>query len=107
MGRQVLLLIAGTAALVLSACTTAATPPALAASGPYEAGYADGCKTSSERSKIFDRTVVRDDTAYAKDDNYKQGWNRGFRECGSSATQADPYSEPVPQYQKRGGPLGQ
>jgi len=107
MGRLILTLVAGVISLAVSACTTAPTPPALAASGTYQAGYADGCKTSTERSKIFDRTVVRDDAAYAKDDNYKQGWNRGFRECGSAATQSDPYSEPVPQWQKRGGPLGQ
>ena len=107
MGRQILMLIVVAGALALSACTTAATPPALAASGVFQAGYTDGCKTSTERSKIFDRTVVRDDAAYAKDDTYKTGWNRGFRECGSPTTQADPYAEPVPQYQKRGGPLGQ
>ncbi|MFZ1990561.1 MAG: hypothetical protein WAW96_12410 [Alphaproteobacteria bacterium] len=107
MGRQGLMLVAGGISLALSGCTTAPTPPALAASGTYQAGYADGCKTSTERSKLFDRTIVRDESAYAKDDNYKQGWNRGFRECGSPATQNDPYSEPVPQWQKRGGPLGQ
>jgi len=107
MGKPGWLLLAGSIALSLSACTTNSTPPIMAANGLYQTGYIDGCKTAKARSKLFDQTVVRDDTAYAKEANYKAGWNKGFRDCGSAATLSDPTSEPIPQWQKKGGPLGQ
>ena len=106
MGKESRLLVVSIAVLSLGACTTTPVDPVLASSATYQTGYNDGCKTARERAQMFDRTVVRDDAAYAKDENYKRGWNKGYRDCGSQATQADPYSEPLPQWQKRGGPLG-
>ena len=106
MGRLILVVFAGGLSLALSACTPTPPDPALTTNGSYLSGYNDGCQTGTARSKIFDRTIVRNESSYAKDDLYKRGWNKGFRDCGSKATQNDPDSEPVPNWQKRGGPLG-
>jgi hypothetical protein len=91
--------------LVLAGC--ASHPDAqLEASASYQSGYADGCSTAKARSKMFDRTTVRNEDSYDKDEMYHRGWNAGYRDCGSPATQTDPYSEPTQTYQKKGGPLG-
>ncbi len=106
MGKWSWLFLAGSISLALSACTTKPIDPMLADNGLFQSGYNDGCKTATERSKIFDRSIVRDDSSYAKDPNYKRGWNKGFRDCGSPTTQNDPYAEPSTVWQKKGGPLG-
>jgi len=93
------------ASLGVCSCISAPIDPQMEASAMYQSGYNDGCATSKARSKVFDQTVVRNDTAYTQDQLYKRGWNTGFRVCGSPATQADPTSEQKVQWHSH-GPLG-
>jgi hypothetical protein len=98
-------LIAVAAICALAGCASK-PDPTLEASASYQTGYADGCTTAGARSKMFDRTIVRNEESFNKDEMYHRGWNAGYRGCGSPATQSDPYSEPTQPYQKKGGPLG-
>ena len=92
------------AAVALASCVSAPVDPQLEASATYQSGYADGCATGTARSKTFDRSMTRDETAYAEDETYRRGWNSGYRSCGTPATQNDPYSAPVGGW-KNPGPL--
>jgi hypothetical protein len=80
-------------ALALAGCLGPQVAPQVAATTSYQNGYNDGCATSKARSKVYSQTVVRNETSYAQDSLYKQGWNVGYRACGSSATRADPTAE--------------
>jgi hypothetical protein len=83
------------ATLTLTACASEPPDQKMVSSATYQTGYGDGCATSTARSKKFDRSIKRDETAYKEDEGYRRGWNAGYRNCGTAKTQSDPYSEPA------------
>ena len=60
------------------------TPPlALREYPSFQAGYGDGCVTSTEEDKSFSTKKSRDAYAFDNDDAYRAGWRQGYMECAS------------------------
>jgi len=83
---SVLRLLAPAAAAALSAaCATSAENEALRNYPSFQAGYSDGCLTSSEEDKSFSTKNARDAYAFENDKAYRAGWRQGYFECSSKA----------------------
>lgn len=48
----------------------------------FQAGYGDGCVTSSEEEKSFSTKRERDEYMFANDRAYRAGWRQGYIQCG-------------------------
>ena len=71
------------AGCTLSACATSADIEALREYPGFQAGYADGCLTSTEEDKSFSTDNSRDAYAFDNDKAYRAGWRQGYLECTS------------------------
>jgi hypothetical protein len=81
-GRLETTLAALVAALALAACGSVeealieqGLPPA------YAEGYADGCASGEEAAGGLFAAARKDASRHGSDDQYTQGWNKGFEEC--------------------------
>jgi hypothetical protein len=68
-------------AAALSGCETA-EEQALKESPSYNAGFGDGCNTAESERAVIKPPPQRDATLYAKDADYRRGWNAGHAFCG-------------------------
>ncbi|GAB4527303.1 MAG: hypothetical protein Kow00133_16190 [Amphiplicatus sp.] len=55
----------------------------------YQAGYGDGCLTSTEEDKSFSTKRARDDYLFDNDRAYRAGWRQGYLQCGGRASDPD------------------
>ena len=71
------------AAVTLTGCATSADIEALREYPGFQAGYSDGCLTSTEEDKSFSTDKARDTYAFEEDEAYRAGWRQGYLECTS------------------------
>lgn len=55
----------------------------------FQAGYGDGCATSSEEDKSFSTKRQRDDYMFENDRAYRAGWRQGYLQCGGREEQTN------------------
>lgn len=60
---------------------------ALAEEPGFQAGYGDGCATSTEQDKSFSTKRHRDDYQFENDRAYRAGWRQGYIQCGGNEEQ--------------------
>jgi hypothetical protein len=81
-GRLQRALAALVVAVALAACTS--TRDALIATGlppAYAEGYEDGCSSGNAAAGSTFHSATKDDSRYAADSQYAQGWDAGFAKC--------------------------
>ena len=49
-------------------------------------GYADGCETAEQRSRLFSTRVVRDEELFESNRAYAAAWRQGYLACGRSGS---------------------
>ena len=79
---RTLLLIAGCAG-ALTGCAADPNLKALQDAPGFQAGYGDGCLTSTEEDKSFSTRNERDEYLFENDPAYRAGWRQGYLECTS------------------------
>jgi len=79
---RTLLLIAVSAG-ALAGCATDPNLKALQDAPSFQAGYGDGCLTSTEEDKSFSTRNERDEYLFENDQAYRAGWRQGYLECTS------------------------
>ncbi len=77
------LMMIAVAGCTLTGCATSADIEALREYPGFQAGYADGCLTSTEEDKSFSTASSRDSYAFDNDKAYRAGWRQGYLECTS------------------------
>ena len=72
---------------LLAGCALFESPAtrALRATPEYRAGYNDGCASAVPSANPRADTRVRDESAYATNRGYRQGWGEGFSGCRGPA----------------------
>lgn len=82
------LFIAFFAAALAASCASDETL-ALAEEPGFQAGYGDGCATSTEQDKSFSTKRHRDDYLFENDRAYRAGWRQGYIQCGGNEEQTN------------------
>ncbi|MDE3116118.1 MAG: hypothetical protein KGL26_11000 [Pseudomonadota bacterium] len=86
--------LAFASALALAAC---ASHRAVHNTPNFKAGYADGCDAADGSGASYRAGPTRDEALYAKDGDYRSGWNIGYSSCRrGSAMPGEPSSGPIP-----------
>ncbi len=89
-----LMTLALASAFVLAACahhhTVHNTPN-------FQAGYADGCDSANGPGASYRAGPTRDEALYARDQDYRDGWNIGYSSCRrGGAMPGEPSTGPIP-----------
>ena len=62
----------------------------------FRMGYADGCAAASGPGTSYRAGPNRDEALYAKDGDYRAGWNIGYSSCRSRGEPTGSYGNSVP-----------